>query len=81
MGTLNQSQVERLLDELCVRLGFCLPPNDQRRLQASPPTEVEAFTDAVFVAEGMDPRGHPNLRKQVVACVAAHFARAADEVV
>jgi hypothetical protein len=81
MTTLTQSQVERLLYELCVRLGFCLPIADQQRLSAAPPSDVEAFTDAVFVAERMDPHGHPNLRKQVVARVAAHFTKAAEGAV
>lgn len=74
MTTLTQSQVEPLLYELCVRLKFCLPPADQKRLKATPPTDIEAYTDAVFVAKGMGPLGHPNLRKQVVACEVIELA-------
>lgn len=47
--------VEVLLDELCVRLGFCLPPSAKEALIADSPTNVDAFTDAVIRAEGMDP--------------------------
>jgi hypothetical protein len=47
--------VDRLLDGLCVDLGFCLPPEEKDRLMTSPPNTAEAFTDAVFLAEGMDP--------------------------
>jgi hypothetical protein len=50
-----QAAVEALLDELCVRLGVCLPPDAKEALVANPPGEVEAFTDAVIRAEGMDP--------------------------
>ncbi|MFF5230554.1 hypothetical protein [Dactylosporangium sp. NPDC000521] len=29
------SDVQRLLNELCIKLGFCLPPDEHRRLQWS----------------------------------------------
>lgn len=53
--TLSPDQCSRLLDKLCVRLGFCLPPVERQRLAENPPREVLTFTDAVFVAEEMDP--------------------------
>ena len=53
---LSDSEVVRLLNELCRGLGFCLPPEDNENLRANPPTDADAFTDAVFLAEGMDPR-------------------------
>jgi hypothetical protein len=58
MASLNatSSKTRRLLDELCVDLGFCLPPEQYARLSSSPPTSVGAFTDAVFAAEGLDPQ-------------------------
>ena len=31
-------QVEKLLDRLCVDLGFCLPPEDYIRLAGNPPS-------------------------------------------
>lgn len=52
---LTRDRVEGLLGELCVRLGFCLPPDDWDRLAADPPQDAGAFTDAVFRAEGLDP--------------------------
>jgi hypothetical protein len=75
---LNPAQVAPLLYELCVKLGFCLPSADQRRLERDPPTDIDSFTDAVFVAEGMDPKAHRHLRHQVRARVATHFAKAAE---
>jgi hypothetical protein len=65
--------VESLLDELCVDLGFCLPPDARVRLQDAPPRDVDAFTDAVFVAEGLDPRLDKRLRRQVRERVVRHF--------
>ena len=47
--------VDKLLDDLCVVLGYCLPPNDQLLIIADPPQTIDAFTDAVIVAEGLDP--------------------------
>lgn len=52
---LTSNATARLLDTLCVRLGFCLPPVEMHRLCQHPPADVQAFTDAVFIAEGMDP--------------------------
>ncbi|MFE9575411.1 hypothetical protein ACFYO1_03425 [Nocardia sp. NPDC006044] len=57
--------VATLLDNLCAELGFCLPPEEQSRLRVSPPADIDAFTDAVFVAEGMDPHGDKRLRELV----------------
>lgn len=59
-------EVQSLLDDLCVGLGFCLPPGDQQRLRAAPPHDAKAFADAVFVAEGMDPRLYRQLYQQVL---------------
>jgi hypothetical protein len=47
--------VRGLLTELCVDLGFCLPPEEGKRLEASPATSVDRFTYAVWTAEGMEP--------------------------
>ena len=45
-----------LLVELCVDLGFCLSPFNIARLRNAPPVGVDAFVDAVFAAEGLDPQ-------------------------
>jgi hypothetical protein len=52
---LSRREVEVLLSKLCIDLGFCLPPDDQKRLAEQPPVDAHAFTDAVFSAEGLDP--------------------------
>ena len=52
---LSPRQSQSLLDILCERLGFCLPPVDQARLRDSAPSDARAFADAVFRAEGLDP--------------------------
>jgi hypothetical protein len=77
---MNQNQVRNLLDELCVKLGICLPPPALRRITNCPPPTVDRFTDVVMRAEGLNPID-VILRRQVRAVVAAHFdaaARAAE---
>ena len=51
---LSSADATWLLDELCARLGFCLPSVERQRLQTAPPCDPEAFTEAVFHAEGLD---------------------------
>lgn len=71
----RESDVQRLLDELCVKLGFCLPPGEGRRLEQSPPGDVDSFTDAVFEAEGMGDMSYTDLRRQVRDVVDQHMSR------
>lgn len=64
----------QLLNDLCVRLGYCLPPEDQREIVNNPPTSVDAFTDAVIVAEGLNPfLMATEQRQEVRRMVAAAF--------
>ena len=72
---LRTKQIAYLLDELCVELGFCLPPDEHARLQDKPPGDIDAFTDEVFRAEGLNPPAYRKLRRQVRAKVAKCFER------
>ena len=77
MITLTATETENLLYTLCVDLGFCLPPSANLQLKNSPPSDIDSFTDAVFTAEGLDPRyADRRLRAQVRAVVSDRFARA-----
>ena len=60
-----ESELPWLLDELCAELGFCLRPEQRAALEASPPRSVDAFTDAVFAAQGIDPSNGKRLYAQV----------------
>jgi hypothetical protein len=77
---MSPAHVEKLLYELCVVLGFCLPPDAQIKLQNDPPTDADAFTDAVIRAEGLDPYADVplHLLRDVKARVAKHFKEAED---
>jgi hypothetical protein len=69
-------EVGWLLHELCIDLGLCLTPADQARLRDSPPNDVDAFTDAVMVAAGLDPLYHKSLRRQAREKVARYLRTA-----
>ena len=55
MCQVDRQVLEWLLGDLCRGLGSCLPAHEQERLLSSPPSDVDAFTDAVLIAEGLDP--------------------------
>ena len=55
---------EKLLGELCIDLGICLPPLHHYRFVRTPPKNPEKFTDAVLVAEGLST--HSDLRSEVL---------------
>lgn len=71
----EQVRVQILLDELCVKLGFCLSPGVQRALRDSAPSDVDSFTDAVLEAEGVDPRLNKQLRRTVRDTIEWHMRR------
>jgi hypothetical protein len=75
---MSPAQIEALLRELCVVLGFCLPYEEGQRLMNDPPATTDEFTDAVFRAEGLDPHGTvgKRLRKDMKARVTKHFEAA-----
>jgi hypothetical protein len=74
---LTENELQRLLDRLCVQLGFCLPPEGQQRLRENPPSDVLSFTDTVFVEEGLDPAtADRRLYRQVRDVIAESFRRA-----
>lgn len=79
---IDHKQVESLLSKLCIEMGFCLPPSEHQRLVDAPPQDVRAFTDAVFVAEGMNPEmADRHLYRQVRDAVAQAFRTAEDAVI
>ena len=72
----REAVIEALLDELCVTLGFCLPPDEKAALRTGPPPGVDAFTEAVIRAEGMDPvLIDGDLRRQMVEIVTLRAGR------
>jgi hypothetical protein len=48
----RESRAELALDELCSKLGYCIPPDERDAILRDPPPDAEAFVNAVLVAEG-----------------------------
>jgi hypothetical protein len=71
---LRRKEVDALLADLCVRLGFCLAFDETERLRNHPPTSADAFTNAVYVAAGLSPvTADRGVYKQVLSAVTAVF--------
>ena len=54
-----------LLYDICVELGFCLPPGDNARICATEFWDAEAFAQEVFRVEGMDPAEYLAFKRQI----------------
>jgi len=74
-------KIAELLTELCVVLGFCLPPDAITRLKSEPPSDADKFAAAVIRAEGLDPYDEIplHMRRDIRNRVARHFRDAEDE--
>lgn len=76
---LTAREIRSLLSKLCVDLGFCLPSDAEAQLEERPPSSIGEFTDAVFIAEGLDPAtADRHLYRQVRSVIAEAF-QASDE--
>ena len=69
----DATRVRWLLHELCTRLGFCDALRDPGTFERLVPAGIDAFTDAVLVAEGLDPCRDRDLRRMVREVVARRF--------
>jgi hypothetical protein len=71
---LSAIETEVLLNNLCITLVFCLPPKAKSALIESPPAEINEFTNAVFLAEGLGPTtANRRLYRQVREMVLDRF--------
>jgi hypothetical protein len=50
---LSPEQTRAVLNELCVKLGYCLPPKDYEIVESNPPTDPLAFAELVVRLEGV----------------------------
>jgi hypothetical protein len=76
---MTEAQIEVLLQQLCVDLGFCLHGDVADQLIDHPPATADQFARAVFTAEGLDYDGDPRegLKQAVRDMVALHQAKGA----
>ena len=52
--TKRGSRAEAALSDLCIRWGYCIPPDAADALLENPPADAEAFADIVLVADGRE---------------------------
>ena len=76
---LTEEEAYWLLHDLCVKVGFCLPPNVTQRIIKNPPTAIDWFSSVVYRAEGLDPALRSPLYEQVREQVAAAFQNHLDQ--
>ena len=69
----STDDLETLLGVLCVELGFCFHGETYDRLVDTPPADAAAFTDAVLIAQGLEPTSNRRLYDQVQFRVAQVF--------
>jgi hypothetical protein len=73
---LSPDKAEPLLQELCTRLGVCLPPEARASLLGAVPQDRAGFTDMVLSLEGLR-FPPPRLRREVAEVVDRAYERAA----
>ena len=67
------AQVERLLNELCVKLGFSEPLRHVPRFVAVATSGRDSFTDLLLSIEGLDPTVNKALHREALSLVAKRF--------
>jgi hypothetical protein len=72
---LSDQAIDSLLDDLCVELGYCLPPNARTIVRTDAPTTLEAFSEAVLRAEKLDPAKDRQAYREVLKFVESAFRR------
>ena len=76
---LSFTEAAWLLNEICVQVGFCLPPKKREKLESNPPGDIDSFSRAVCVAEGLNPDLlERQIYRRVWHIVATAFEKAAS---
>lgn len=78
---LSEKEADELLNDLCIKLGFCLPPPAQRRIAKHPPSDLARFANVVYRAEGLDPGLDSNLYRALREQIARAFQKSLDKIV
>ena len=69
-----EQSVRFLLKDLCIELGYCLPPGVQDGIAMNPPGDPETFSALVVKSEGLDPEDSSKL-VPVLELVCSAFMR------
>ena len=71
----DRDEVEQLLDDLTVQMGYSMASREPERFIGLARQGPERFADAVLAAEGLDPSLESRLRRELYGFVAARFER------
>ena len=75
---LSEKDARYILDDLCVKLGYCLPPDEQKRIISKPPATPRKFAKVVMEAEGVG-TDDPQMFDPVFEFVTKAFLRASEK--
>jgi hypothetical protein len=62
-----------LLDWLCVKWGFCIPPDDADRIASSEHLDARTFAAEVIKAEGLNPEYEISYARDIRRRFVEHF--------
>lgn len=68
-----QKSIENLLDNICVQLGFCLPPTEQEKIASQNSWQATEFAMAVISAEGLNPEYEKKWVKEISSRFTSYF--------
>lgn len=72
-AVLTPREVDGVLSKVCIKLGLCIPSKEQARIAAEPPSDIDEFTKAIFVAEGLSAQSDTDLYNAARDIVARAF--------
>lgn len=64
----RERAIKLVLDEVCVTLGYCIPPEAQSELCANPPATATELAVEIYRAEGLE-RTDSDVDKQMVQII------------
>lgn len=65
MSTQKPTEIEQLLEWLCVEWGFCIPSSDFESIANTPSLTPEQFACLVLEAEGFNPEYEIKFTRQI----------------
>ena len=74
---LSDQSLARLLSDLCVELGYCLPAPAQQQIIDHPPTDPERLAELVMALEGVGV-GDAEMLEPVLDLVCLAFLRESE---
>ncbi|MEE9327873.1 MAG: hypothetical protein V3U71_11325 [Cocleimonas sp.] len=68
-----ENEIRKLLNKICIDLGFCLPPSDIERIVLINNCETDELVRDIFIVEGLNPDLELSLFREVKAIFIDHL--------